>query len=286
MEIIHGYRNNDALRRSFNELAEATFGLNFEGWYQNGFWGDCYDPWSVVVDGKVVANVSVNRTDLRMADGVHRVYQLGTVMTEEKHRNKGLSRAIMERLQQELQDAEGVYLFANDSVLDYYPKFGFVPGAEYGYSRQVSQTAPRRTAQIPMDGPAAWKRLAAAMEGNAFRTACQMVDNPGLIFFYASQFLCENVYYDAELDAWVIAELEDGELLLHNVFCPKQVTLDAVIAGFGSEVRSVTLGFAPQDPTGFVCRQLREEDSTFFVRGNLFDRFKSQKLRIPSLSHA
>ena len=33
MNIIHGYRDDKALRDSFNALAEQTFGLNFEGCY-------------------------------------------------------------------------------------------------------------------------------------------------------------------------------------------------------------------------------------------------------------
>lgn len=67
-EVIKNYRNNNELRHSFNELAGKTFGLNFEDWYQNGFWGDNYNPYSVVKDGKVVANVSVNKTDM-LIDG-------------------------------------------------------------------------------------------------------------------------------------------------------------------------------------------------------------------------
>ncbi len=31
-KIVKNYRDNDALRHSFNELAEKTFGLNFEDW--------------------------------------------------------------------------------------------------------------------------------------------------------------------------------------------------------------------------------------------------------------
>ena len=62
MEIIKDYRDHMGLRHSFNELAGRTFGLDFENWYQNGFWGDAYNPYSVVENGRVVANVSVNRT--------------------------------------------------------------------------------------------------------------------------------------------------------------------------------------------------------------------------------
>ena len=37
-------RDNEQIRRSFNELAQKTFGLSFEQWYQNGYWGDSYIP--------------------------------------------------------------------------------------------------------------------------------------------------------------------------------------------------------------------------------------------------
>ena len=63
MQVIKDYRNDTKLRTSFNELAGKTFGLNFEDWYQNGYWTDRYNPHSIVIDGKVAANVSVNRTD-------------------------------------------------------------------------------------------------------------------------------------------------------------------------------------------------------------------------------
>ena len=64
MQIVNGYRDNKKLRDSFNELAEKVFGLNFENWYQNGFWNDNYNPYSIIVDGKVAANISVNQCDM------------------------------------------------------------------------------------------------------------------------------------------------------------------------------------------------------------------------------
>ena len=67
-EIISGYRKNDALRTSFNKLAEKTFGLSFEGWYRSGYWNDKYIPYSIVTDGNVIANVSVNLIDKDLDD--------------------------------------------------------------------------------------------------------------------------------------------------------------------------------------------------------------------------
>ena len=286
MNIVKHYREDAALRKSFNELAKATFGLNFENWYQMGFWGDHYEPYSIVEDGKVVANVSVNRTDMVIDGEKKHLYQLGTVMTAEGYRNRGYIRAIMDEVEKDIIDADGVYLFANDTVVEFYPKFGFVKGKEHVYTKTVVQNGECRMKQIPMDGPEGWKKLSAAMEKNTFPAGCRMVDNPGLIFFYVAQFMQDCVYYDEELDAWAIAELEDGELALHDVFASENVSLNEVIMSFGGEVKRVTMGFTPADTEGFQCREQQEADSTFFAKGEAFRDFAKKKLRIPSLSHA
>ena len=285
MELIHGYRNDKALRDSFNALAEQTFGLNFEGWYQNGFWGDNYDPHSIVIDGQVVSNVSVNRTDLVFGGKRHRILQLGTVMTAPEHRGRGLGRAIMDYIEKEYADADGIYLFANDGVVDYYPRFGFRPALEYAYSREVALTGECTARQVIMDGPENWAKLSAAMEKSAFREGCPMVENPGLIFFYVSQFMQEAVYYIPHLDAWIVAEVEEESLTIHNIFADASVTIDDVADAFGN-VKWICLGFAPVDPTGWETTELHEEDTHFFVKGAVFEEFEQKKLRIPSLSHA
>ena len=285
MNIVSGYRTDKALRDSFNQLAEQTFGLNFEGWYQNGFWGDNYDPHSVVIDGKVVSNVSVNRTDLVFGGKRYRILQLGTVMTDPEFRGRGYGRAIMDYIEKEYSDVDGIYLFANDTVVDYYPRFGFRPAVEYAYSRKADLTGEAKAEQVIMDGPEAWARLASAMEKSIFREGCPMVDNPGLIFFYVSQFMQEAVWYIPHLDAWAIAEPEEGVLMLHNIFADASVTIDDVAAAFGV-VTEIQLGFAPADPEGWEISEIHEEDTHFFVKGTVFETFEERKLRIPTLSHA
>ncbi len=286
MTIIKNYRSNDALRASFNALAESTFGLNFENWYQMGYWSDNYIPYSILEDGKIVANVSLNRTDMCIGGERKRLYQLGTVMTYPEYRNRGYIRAIMAEIEADTADADGVYLFANDSVLDFYPKFGFVQNKEYLHSKPVAQTGDCTMVQVKMDTPENRDRLAKAMAESAFQTGCTMVDNPGLIFFYAAQFMQDAVYFWEEENAWVIAEAEDGVLTIHNVFGREDLSLDAVTAAFGGSFREVVLGFAPADTAGWTVREYQEEDCTFFTKGEAFRNFAARKLRIPSLSHA
>lgn len=285
-EIVKNYRTNDTLRRGFNALAEKTFGLNFENWYQNGFWSDNYTPYSVVIDGQVVANVSVNRTDMVIAGKRRHLLQLGTVMTEENHRNRGYIRAIMQEIENDHPDVDGVYLFANDSVVGFYPKFGFRKSHEYEYSKAICPTGKCRMEQIVMATPEKWALLSQAMEDNQFHCGCHMVDNPGLIFFYVSQFMQECAYYCRDLDTWVVAEREDDVLLIHNVFATQAVDLEDVINAFGPGIARVTLGFAPADTTGWSKNIIGQDDCSFFVKGRAFDDFEEKGLRIPSLSHA
>lgn len=286
MAIVKGYRDDPKLRSSFNRLAKATFGLDFEPWYQYGFWTDDYNPYSVLLDGEIVANVSLNRTDMIIDGKRRKLYQLGTVMTDRTYRGRGYIRAIMAEIDKDISDADGVYLFGGDSVLEFYPKFGFRQGTEHIYTKEIEQNGECTMKRIRMDGPAGWIRLRMAMENSKFQTACTMADNPGLIFFYVAQFMQSCVYYDRGLDAWAIAEIENDDLMLHNVFAPVGVTLEDVIASFGKGIRRVTLGFTPEDRTGFDCEAYHEEDCTFFVKGAAFDDFAERKLRIPSLSHA
>ncbi len=285
--VIKDYRDNDALRHSFNELAGKTFGLDFEDWYQNGFWGEKYNPHSIVIDGKIVANVSVNKTEM-LLDGVHkRFLQLGTVMTDEKYRNRGLCRTIMEQIEAEYQGrTDGVYLFANDSAAGFYPKFGFRKAVEYQYSKPVVNTGGCQLEQIRMDSSAAWEALTEAIHRNRFRGRLDMVNNPELILFYVTKYMQENVFYHKATDTYVIAEPENGRLFLHNVFSGRLTEPDAVIALFGEGIKEVTLGFAPRQTEGYAAAELLEEDSTFFVKGQAWDAFEKKKLRIPSLSHA
>lgn len=286
-EIVKNYRNNAALRHSFNELAEKTFGLNFEDWYQNGFWGDNYNPYSIVIDGKVAANVSVNKTNMLFGGTVKHLLQLGTVMTDEAYRNQGLIRKIMERIEYDYGGkADGYYLFANDSVLDFYPKFGFRKATEYEYSGEVYNTGECQLEQILMNCPGRWRQLETAMERSIFRGGFDMIGNRELILFYVTKFMQDKVFYHKPTDTWVIAGTDGGNLYLHNVFSGTLTELAEVIRLFGRDIRHITLGFVPADRENYKITELREEDCTLFVKGAAPDMPERERLRIPSLAHA
>lgn len=65
-ELVSDYRHNEKLKASFNDLAMKTFGLDFRGWYNKGYWNDQYIPYSFVQAGKVIANASIYKMSIRV----------------------------------------------------------------------------------------------------------------------------------------------------------------------------------------------------------------------------
>lgn len=294
--IIKNYKDNAKLRKSFNELAEKTFGIDFEDWYQNGYWSDNYNPYSIMMDGKVAANVSVNLMNF-IRHGKREFYiQLGTVMTDKPYRNRGFIRQIMKEIEKDYEkQTEGIFLFANDSVLDFYPKFGFRKAGEYQYSTVITgnSSAARFSAikgssieQIPMRCKEDWTLLENAIRHSMPQSAFEMVDNSGLVMFYVTKYMRNNVFYHREQDAYVIAEMENDTLLLHNIFASHPVDIKQIANAFGMDFHRIRLGFTPKDQNGFAISPLKEEDCTLFVKGNGFDNFETDRLMFPVLSHA
>lgn len=287
-QIIKSYRNQDTLRHSFNALARKTFdGLNFEPWYQNGYWSDAYNPHSIAVDGEIIANVSVNFIDFMWNGQKKRLIQLGTIMTDERFRRQGLIRRIMHEIDSEYSHrADGTYLFANDSVLDFYPKFGFRKAMEYRYTKPFSTHQERTVVQVPMNKKEDWQILESAMRQSVSFSRLDMTGNNSLIMFYITGFIQDCVYYDKRHDSYIIAESDAGILTVHNIFSKENYPMDDILAAFGTETREIVLGFTPIEAEGYTISPFREEDCTLFVKGPVFDRFEEERLVFPTLSHA
>ena len=131
-----------------------------------------------------------------------------------------------------------------------------------------------------------WKRLLDAMERNVFPCRFSMAGNKGLIMFYVTKFMQECVYYHAESDTYLIAEIDGETIFLHNILSHTLQSLNDVTALLGKEIKKVALGFVPMEADGYTPLEYPEDDCTFFVKGSGTDIFNKEKLRIPSLSHA
>lgn len=291
IEIVKNYREDEAIRHSFNKLSMKIFGIDFESWYQHGFWTERYNPYSILLDGEIAANVSVNHMTMRTLDKEYHMIQLGTVMTCEQYRNRGYIRMLMEEIEKDYAGkTDGYYLFGNDSVLHFYPKFGFEPAKEFQMIKREAVKRDGKNAftaeKVPMETQTDWNRFVQCIEKSVPNSRFEMVDNAQLVMFYLSGFMKDNVYYVPLEDAYAVAELEGSELRLTAVYADHVVDLDEVIAAFGSSFREIKLGFTPLAATGFTTIPYKEEDSTLFLKGDCWQEYRKDKIRFPELSHA
>lgn len=284
-EVVSDFRDNAELRASFCRLAKKTFWIDFENYYQKGYWKDEFNPHVIVIDGEIVSNISVNKIKMRENGIEHNIIQLGTVMTDEKYRNRGLNRVIMETILNKYRDAEGIYLFGNDSVLDFYPKFGFKQAKEFCCSSNV-QGGKQKAIKVPMENSSDWNAFQEKIKPYHSISSFASL-NPNLNMFYLTSYLKDDLYYIEETDSYVVAEIEENELILSDIWTQNSVNpdLNIITSAFGENINHVRLHFSV-DNTGYELKEFHEDDCTLFVMGTYFKDFSSKKLVFPQLSHA
>lgn len=126
INYISDYKENHHLRESFNLLAKQTFGIDFETWYQYGFYDHSYVCHSFVENGRVISNVSATKMQLIIDGKDINAIQIGTVMTCPECRMSGLAGRLMHTVIEEYEPHNYmIILFPNETVMDFYPRFSF-----------------------------------------------------------------------------------------------------------------------------------------------------------------
>lgn len=263
-EIRKNVMPDPAARQSFDALARQVFGLSFEGWYQSGYWTESNLPYTLLSQETALANVSVNRLEV-LLDGKRRRYiQLGTVMTRPDCRRQGLAKRLMEEVLRDWADrCDGMFLFANETVLDFYPQFGFRREIQYQYTLPVP-TARGGARKLSVDSPQDLALLRACYKrGNPF-SALQVVENFGLLMFYCGSFLKDCVYYIPQQNAVAVARQEGPVLQCMDIFGGSDLEeILSQTAAPGTE--RATLGFAPAGSSACCAEPISDDSDALFV---------------------
>lgn len=286
-EFTKSVREDQKVRKSFNLLAQNTFGINFEPWYQNGYWRNDYIPYVLLNGDKVVSNVSVNIINTRWENQTKHYVQLGTIMTDKEFRGNGLSRWLIDKVLMDWKDkSDAVYLFANDSVLNFYPKFGFEKALEYQYHKIINKKD-GIVRKLDMSVSNDRKLLLDTYKFSNPFSALPMENNDGLLMFYCSQFMRDNIYYIERYEAVIVAEYQDENLVCYDIFCEDKCTIDDVLCTMAQyDNKIVTLGFTPKINNYFKIMKRQEDDTTLFFLTEKENLFRKNELMFPLLSHA
>ena len=292
MELIFDYMENGSLRHKLNTLTQKIYGFDFENWMAGGYFEGDYIPYSFMEDGKILANVSVNRMHF-IQNGVPKYYiQLGTVMTDESFRKQGLARKLIEYVLKEYETkCDGIYLFSNPDALGFYRKTGFKESNQYQYKlkQEWPGSVNRGAGFKKADGQDEQikQKYMDAVKSCAVNSALEHVNKFGLQMFYTTDL--QNVYYADDLDCFAVMEQEGDTLILQSIISKQQISLEAVISHIDAKYTSLILGFPPASgdlPMFEASVYDDREDTRLFYRGKDLESIEREKLFFPLLSHA
>lgn len=291
------HKDDISVLNSFNRLTRNTFGFDFVKWHAAGHFGDMYVPHVIMDEEKVISNVSVNRMQFDIGGSIKNFIQLGTVMTDKVYRGQGTNKKIMESVIQEYADkVDGIYLFGNDSVLDYYPKFGFVPCEEYEYYftyETGNDVIPYSMKKVDMSDETQAKQVYVVME-NYFANpdvpnendGMYMSENLGLYHFWMDSVYRNSIYYLPECGAYIVGAIEFDRLYFYQIIGKEKVDLKRAARAFGDGFSEVVLGYTPVHKEGLNVRKHKEEDCTLFIIGQDLSCVSENQMMFPILSHA
>lgn len=287
--VYKQYQQNEKLRLEFNRMTQDFWGFDFENFYQSGFWDDKCILYSLFDGDKIVSHITASFFEKEQKT----VMQLGTVMTDPNYQNQGLNRFLMERITTDFKDKiEGVFLFANDTVLDYYPKFNLVPVSELEHFQTKKNTEfiqKHTKRKLDLENEKDLNLFEILVENSVANSKFQ-TKSKGLSFFYCYSYpemgFKNNIYFIEELNCATVVQLEEEAFHIVEIFSPNEIKMNDLISAFADlSFKDVILGFTPKQTIGFQYRDYKEEDLQLFVSPELQSLFKENQLRINSLSH-
>lgn len=237
-----------AAHERFHAFVPLTFRtVDFRGWQARGGWNEDYTAYLLEDEGEIVASVGVTRMRLALNGAAQEGWQLGAVATHPARRGRGYSRVLLDAVLAGLGTAP-VLLFANERVLDFYPRFGFRAVAQQRFVADVAlqpavALAPRCDV-ADADVRAALATLCA--EATVNDAAFGARDYYSTLLWHLTYRAIDAHWLD---DGNAVAAVEHGgdTLVLHDLIARRPFDLAAALpAVIDAPVARIEFGFRPQ----------------------------------------
>ncbi|WP_409174225.1 GNAT family N-acetyltransferase [Brevibacillus fortis] len=290
--LISDYKHIETYKESFNDLAKQIFQLDFKEWYDKGFWNDNYVCYSYLDGDQVIANASASRMIVTSNGKDYKALQIGTVMTHPAYRNQGLAAKLMNHILDTCEkEYDFIYLYANDTVLDFYPKFGFERVQESNFRllasdlKKVGQKSVLRKLDVDNEDDFRFMKEF-AIKRIPVSSRLGIKDSEHLLMFYFLLVFRDAIYYVEEEDVIVLLEREDDQLHVFDLVSKKPVDIEAVISHLvTAETTIIHFHFMPDSENEMIQSALMTTtDDVLFVRPSL--KMETEHFRFPLTSHA
>lgn len=262
VELIVGDGRDGRLFEMFNGLALRTFNIYFEKWRALGFWNGRFSHLSYLDAGSLVSNVSASRIGLIVEGRRVEACVLGTVMTAESHRGRGLATALL-REAMERQMASGCEIFilvAGQARAGFYGRLGFQAAGQTRFScrfASVADVVPSRLDLRSELGVTALRRILDSYSPQSGHF--DVADAQHIFAFNALSFRSGDLYLLQEPEAVLSFTVNDGRLVFHGILCERPLKLKALLERIVPPcVAEVEFMFTPGDCEGLEMERAPE----------------------------
>jgi len=284
IKIIENYRNNENLRNEYYNIISKIFpGISFQDWYSKGFWTDKYIPFSIIESGKIISTASAALMNVLIDDKKYKAIQLGAVGTLSEYRNQGLSSHLLNYIINKYKSKiDFFFLYANETVLDFYPKFGFRSVKEYKFVNESVLPEPNYSARklnIKVDSD--YLLIKDLISNRQILTKRFGAEDYGFItMWHVLNLYPDNLYYlDKENIVIIKKENKNTLHILDVIFCTAfdfQSALPKIIES--NSIKFINYNFPP-DQLNYSYNKILSVDTELFILGNV--EFGNNPFRFP-----
>lgn len=285
-QLVENYRDEKVLRNNFFEFVNKIFpGLSFNEWYKSGYWTDKYIPYSLVANNQIVSNVSISKMNICIEGKFVCGIQFGTVGTLPEFRKLGLSKYLMEIVLEKYKDStELFFLFANDSVLEFYPKFGFERLTEVVYQLNSNIPKPNYDARkLNMNNHSEFTLIKELTSKRLMLTKIFGATYFDFItMWHIINVYSKNLYYLEKEQIIFIYTLNNTRLHIWDIIFTNSFDILLVLPKIilSENVESIYFHFPPDQVKFNYDKILEDQESLFFVKGNFPIRGKPFKFPV------
>lgn len=283
-KIISNYQDNEVYRNEFFKFISKVFpGVCFKEWYEKGFWTDNYITYSAIHSGRIISNAGAAYLDIIISGELYKAVQLGAVGTLPEYRNKGLSRKLMELvLEQYHSKVDLFFLYANESVMEFYSKFGFKKIDESSFIAELVNIKSDFSAkQLNLNSEDDYNLIIDLIKYRQPITKLLGAINYDFItMWHLLNHYRDNIFYLEKEDAIVLKEERGDTIHLLEIINKSPIEIETLLPRIIStdKINKVKYYFPP-DQLKYEYDRVTKEESGLFVLSK--KEFNPGKFRFP-----
>jgi len=281
---------NPACADPFLALQEQVFpGLDLTWALGHSRLADFSIPYGFFQDGKALSILNATPLTVLFGENRFRAVQIGTVATDPDWRGQGLSGQLLRQALDDYQpQVDLFFLFAHKQVLNFYPRFGFVPVTESRFEMACKDgESPLR--QLNLRESLDRELLQEYLNSTTPVSARFGIENyQALSHFALNKFMPTCVWFDEMAEVLLVTAVEQNKMIIYDLigrYFPENYLQQLVWPG----AHILETRFSPDLFHGdFKITPFRDEEDQLFVylcrENRVLEEALAGQFRVPALA--